>query len=275
MNRYAVFGNPISHSKSPQIHQAFAKQLGLKLSYEAILAPLDGFADNWRQFVSSGGRGANITVPFKEIAFDVAERLSERALIAGSVNTFYFNAAGEVVGDNTDGLGLVADLQRLGFALQDIDVLILGAGGACRGVVEPLLAAGVATVTVANRTAMRAEVVADNFARQVSGHGYDDIPLRRYSLVINATSMGLKQQRPPLDTKYLAGCVLAYDMMYGAVLTPFLQWCQQHGVVQVADGLGMLVGQAAESFYLWHGVKPDIVPVLQSLRSAMQADLGV
>ena len=275
MNRYAVFGNPINHSKSPQIHQWFAKQLGVELSYEAILAPLDGFADSWRQFVQAGGRGANITVPFKEIAFDVAERLSERALIAGSVNTFYFNAAGEVVGDNTDGLGLVADLQRLGFVLQDKDVLILGAGGACRGVVEPLLAAGVATVTVVNRTAMRAEVVAENFARQVSGHGYDDIPRRRYPLIINATSMGLKQQRPPLDATYLEGCEFAYDMMYGTALTPFLSWCQQYGVPQVADGLGMLVGQAAESFYLWHGVKPDIVPVLQDLRSSMQTTAGV
>lgn len=270
MDRYAVFGNPIGHSKSPLIHRCFAEQTAQQLSYDAILAPVDGFADSWQAFVTSGGRGANVTVPFKEVAFTLASRLSERAKQAGAVNTLYIDNKGQLCGDNTDGLGLVADLQRLGVKLEQAQLLLLGAGGASRGVVGPLLAAGVKQIHIANRTAEKAQVIAGLFDSRVTASGFTDIPHQSWSLVINATSSGLTQQRPEISASHLKHCDLAYDMMYGKEPTAFLSWCQQQGVKQCADGLGMLVAQAAESFAIWRGVKPELTPVLEKLTALVK-----
>ena len=271
MDRYAVFGNPINHSKSPVIHRLFAAELGEQLQYDAILAPLDGFADSWQQFVAAGGKGGNVTVPFKEQAYQLAEVLSVRAKQAGAVNTLYVDSAGRLCGDNTDGIGLVADLQRLGVNLQGITVLLLGAGGASRGAIGPLLEAGVATLVLANRTVSKAQAIAMNFDQRVEACGYADIPSQPYPLVINATSSGLSGERPDIDAEHLQHCQLAYDMLYGAKPTPFLQWALQQGVAQQADGLGMLVAQAAEAFYIWRGKRPDVTPVLALLQQQLQA----
>jgi shikimate dehydrogenase len=265
LDHYAVFGNPIGHSKSPIIHRWFAEQTDQDLQYEAILAPVDGFADSWQNFVRAGGKGANVTVPFKEAAFGLAQFLSKRAQQAGAVNTLYIDHHGRLCGDNTDGLGLVADIGRLGVTLAGCNVLLLGAGGASRGVVGPLLETGVATVHIANRTAEKAVNVAALFNRQVTASGFNDIPRLNWQIVINATSSGLSQQRPDIAESHLQCCQLAYDMMYGKEPTAFLHWCQQLNTPVCADGLGMLVAQAAESFYIWRGVKPAIAPVLEKL----------
>lgn len=261
-----MFGNPIGHSKSPLIHRLFAQQCAEVMQYEAILAPVDGFADAWRNFVAAGGRGGNVTVPFKELAFQLAEVLTERARKAGAVNTLSLNAQGQLCGDNTDGAGLVADLIRLGVSLHGKRVLLLGAGGASRGVIQPLLSAGVAELVLANRTLQKAELIAGSFSEQVKACALDTIPVQPYDLVINATSSGLSGSRPDISAQHLQHCQLAYDMMYGKEPTAFLQWCQLQGVAQCADGLGMLVGQAAESFAIWRGKKPDITPVLAELK---------
>lgn len=264
-----MFGNPIGHSKSPIIHRSFAEQTQQDLSYEAILAPVDGFAEAWQQFVATGGKGANVTVPFKEVAFKLADHCTLRAMQAQAVNTLYIEEGGRLVGDNTDGAGLVADLIRLGATLTNAKVLILGAGGACRGVVGPLLAAGVSVVHVANRSVDKALLVAGDFNAQVSGSGFADIPRQAWTLVINATSAGLHGSRPDIDASHLSHCELAYDMLYGAEPTAFLMWAHQSGVISIADGLGMLVSQAAESFQIWRGVAPSVTPVLSKLKELM------
>jgi shikimate dehydrogenase len=239
------------------------------MQYEAILAPLDGFADTWQRFVAEGGRGGNVTVPFKEQAFALCQHLSVRAAQAGAVNTLYLNDQGEVCGDNTDGIGLVADLLRLDALLEGANVLVLGAGGASRGVIGPLLEAGVATIHIANRTAEKDQVIAYIFDHRVTSSGYADIPKQRWHIIINATSSGLSAERPPLHEQHLEYCQLAYDMLYGKEPTPFLAWCDKSGVPQIADGLGMLVSQAAAAFAIWRGVPPDVTQVLQELRSVM------
>lgn len=269
MDQYAVFGNPIGHSKSPFIHQQFAAELNEQMQYTAILTPVDGFADSWRSFVRNGGKGANVTVPFKEQAYKLADVLSSCAQQAGAVNTLRVESNGNVYGDNTDGTGLVADLQRLQFNLTDASVLLVGAGGASRGVVGPLLSAGVKHITIANRTAEKAHAVAQNFDCRVAGCGFDAIPALSYRLVINATSAGLSGSNPAFDSLHIQQCQLAYDMLYGAEPTPFLQWARQCGVPQQTDGLGMLVSQAAEAFYLWRGKYPAVEPVLTLLRQQL------
>lgn len=266
-----MFGNPINHSKSPFIHRLFAASLGEQLEYDAILAPVDGFADCWQQFVAAGGRGGNVTVPFKEQAYLMAERLSVRARQAGAVNTLYIDSEGKLAGDNTDGVGLIADLQRLGVDLAGTTVLLLGAGGASRGAIGPLLDTGVAKLVLANRTFSKAEAIAINFDHRVAVSGYSDIPSQPYQIVINATSTGLTGERPDIDAKHVKQSLLAYDMLYGAQPTPFLQWAQQQGVPQQADGLGMLVAQAAEAFYIWRGKRPKIDGVLTALQEQLTA----
>lgn len=259
-----MFGNPINQSKSPFIHRQFAAALGEQLEYDAILAPLDGFADSWHQFVASGGKGGNVTVPFKEQAFELAEVVSERARQAGAVNTLYIDSNGKLCGDNTDGIGLVADLLRLNVNLEGITVLLLGAGGASRGVIGPLLAAGVSNIVLANRTVSKAEAIASKF-NHVKACGYADIPDETYPLIINATSSGLTGARPDIAAKHLANCVMVYDMLYGKQPTAFLRWAKEQGVNQCADGLGMLVSQAAEAFYIWRGKRPDTKSVMTEL----------
>ncbi|MFV5212491.1 shikimate dehydrogenase [Azonexus caeni] len=270
---YAVFGNPIAHSKSPFIHAAFAAQTGADLVYQARLAPVDDFAGALRAFVAEGGRGANVTVPFKEEAFRLCDELTPRAARAGAVNTLSF-ADGRVRGDNTDGAGLVADIEgNLGVVLAGKRVLLLGAGGAARGVIEPLLVAGVGELAVANRSADKALVLAAAFAdlAPVGGGGFGDLVGRRFDVVINATSASLAGDRLPLPEGLFAAGALAYDMMYGKGETPFLAQAREAGAARLADGLGMLVGQAAEAFAVWRGVRPAGAPVLQALRAQLAA----
>ncbi len=263
-DRYAVFGHPIAHSKSPLIHAAFARQTGQDMTYEAILAPKDGFATSVAAFVAAGGRGANVTVPFKEEAFRLATRLAPRAERAGAVNTLVFD--GGILGDNTDGAGLVADLTRnLNCSLAGRRVLLLGAGGAARGVVEPLLDQQPAALVIANRTVSRAHELADLFGRGVTASGFDETG-GPFDVVINATAASLAGELPPLSPAIFTTDTLAYDMMYGRD-TPFLAFARGHGAA-TADGLGMLVEQAAEAFYVWRGVRPDTAAVIASLRAA-------
>ena len=268
--RYALFGHPIQHSLSPLIHARFARDTQQDLTYEAILAPLDGFQACVAQFQLDGGKGANITVPFKEQAFALCTQRSARAELAGAVNTFKFEN-GAIWGDNTDGAGLVADLTRnLGVALSGKRILLLGAGGAARGVIGPLLEGAPAQLVIANRTANRAHDLASAFTQpgkpSVIGCGLDQANTA-FDLIINATSASLAGEMPSLSSQVFKPDALAYDMMYGKGLTPFLQLGQQHGA-RLADGLGMLVEQAAEAFYVWRGVRPDTQAVIASLRNA-------
>jgi shikimate dehydrogenase len=261
--RYAVFGNPVAHSKSPLIHLAFARQTGQDLTYEAILAPLDGFATAAKSFAESGGYGANVTLPFKEDAFRLATRLSERAAAAAAVNTLKFDQ-GEILGENTDGIGLMHDIRdNLQFSLSGKRILLLGAGGAARGVILPLLAETPASLTVANRTLKKAEDLRDHFS-SIEASSYAALSGRQFDLVVNATSTGLSDELPPLPEDIFAEGALAYDMMYGRE-TPFMRFARAHQAT-VADGLGMLVEQAAEAFFIWHGVRPHTAPVIAQLR---------
>ena len=272
MDRYCVFGNPIAHSKSPDIHAAFAAQTGQQLSYERRLAPLDGFAAAVQNFIAEGGKGANVTVPFKLEAVKVAQALTIRARAAGAVNTLHFTDEG-IIGDNTDGAGLVADIVRnAAVPITGKRVLLLGAGGAARGVVLPILEYRPAQLVIANRTVATAEALVEQFAALggegvVSACGYSEIQ-GSYDIIINATSASLSAELPPVPASVFAPGALALDMMYGAQPTVFLQFAAQHGA-QLRDGLGMLVEQAAEAFSLWRGVQPQTAAVLQALREQL------
>ena len=264
-----VMGNPVAHSKSPRIHALFAEQCGIAVDYQAQLVDPGGFEAAVRNFHASGGTGANITVPFKEDAFRLADSLSERARIAGAVNTLVFNSDGTIYGDNTDGIGLVRDLRdNLGAAIEHARVLILGAGGAVRGVLGPLLAMAPGEIRIANRTVDRAAELAAVFAENgnISASGYSDVEDEPFDLIINGTSLSLSGQMPPLRPSLVGPDTLAYDMGYGDEPTVFMQWCTANGGGS-ADGLGMLVEQAAESFFIWHGEKPRTAPVLAALRN--------
>ncbi|WP_101674197.1 shikimate dehydrogenase [Alloalcanivorax mobilis] len=268
-DRYAVFGNPVRHSRSPDIHHAFAAQTGDDLVYERIEAPLDGFAEAVAGFFDSGGRGANVTVPFKEQAFALCDRLTERARQAGAVNTLW-REQGELHGDNTDGPGLVADLRdNLGWPLAGQRLLILGAGGAVRGVLGPLLAERPADVVIGNRTLDKARALAERFggaAIAVRGCALEQVQ-GRFDVVINAVSAGLHGEMPALPPGLIAPGAHAYDMVYGAQATPFMIWARQQGAGEIRDGLGMLVEQAAQAYRIWRGRRPHTGPVLSALRS--------
>ncbi|MBB3191422.1 shikimate dehydrogenase [Halomonas cerina] len=268
-DRYCVFGHPVGHSKSPAIHAAFAEQTFDAIEYTAIEAPVDDFAGAWRDFVAQGGRGANVTVPFKEDAFRLCDTLSPRARRAGAVNTLILGGNGLTYGDTTDGVGLVNDLKRHGVALAGARVLVLGAGGAVRGVLAPLLQASPASLHIANRTADKAIALARDVADlgPVSGSGFEAIE-GPFDLVINATSASLAGDLPPLPDDLFAPGATAYDMMYAAEPTVFLHWAAERGARGV-DGLGMLVEQAAESFFQWRGKRPDTGPVLEALRRSL------
>lgn len=278
-DHYAVFGNPIAHSKSPLIHAAFARQTGQDMDYVALLAPLEGFRETVLAFRAGGGVGANVTVPFKEQAFSLADHRSPLAEAAGAVNTLQFRD-GEILGDNTDGVGLVRDLvQNLGLALEGRCILLMGAGGAARGVLLSLLQEGPAELFIVNRTAAKAKELAagctvpspsssysSGAGGITTGGGYEELAGRQFDLVINATAASLAGELPPLPEGVFAPGARAYDMMYGRE-TPFLTFARERGA-HVADGLGMLVEQAAEAFFLWRGVRPETEPVIRLLRGA-------
>ncbi len=270
VDRYAVMGNPIAHSKSPQIHSMFAEQTGQSLRYEALLVPEDGFADAVSEFLYSGdGKGLNITVPFKQEAWQLADQLSERAETAGAVNTLLLKD-GALYGDNTDGAGLVRDLtSNQGVSLKNKRILMLGAGGAARGVILPLLDRQPATLHVANRTVSRAEELVELFASHgvLGASGFDALH-DDFDIVINATAAGLNGQVPPLPEGIIGKHSICYDMMYASEPTAFVRYCNERNAQQAIDGLGMLVEQAAESFRLWRGVMPDTQPVITALRTA-------
>lgn len=269
-DRYAVFGHPIGHSKSPVIHQAFARSTGESLRYEAILAPLDGFAESLQSFFSEGGKGANVTLPFKEQAYALCDCLSEEARLAGAVNTLSRLDDGRIKGDNTDGLGLVADLERHIGSLSGKNVLLIGAGGAARGAILPLLNAGIASLTIHNRTHSKAELLAEIFKAygQVKACTLDELN-HSFDIVINSTSASLSRELPNLPHEIIAAHTVCYDMMYGKDLTAFNRWASSQGAGEVIDGLGMLVGQAAKSFAIWRGVEPAVEPVLAQLRNEL------
>lgn len=271
---YAVMGNPISHSKSPLIHSRFAEQTAQRMSYEAIHVDLGGFAQAVGNFIASGGQGLNVTVPFKQEAWALVDRRSARAELAGAVNTIKVEEDGSLFGENTDGLGIVRDLTvNHRVAIMGGRVLILGAGGAVRGILEPLLEKGPAEVLVVNRTLERALELADLFASSGSIHGgpYEALGQQRFDIIINGTAASLQGELPPLPEGILSDHACCYDMMYGAEPTPFMRWASERGCERVLDGLGMLVEQAAESFALWRGVQPDTGKVIQALRAQLGA----
>lgn len=272
METYAVFGNPIAHSKSPFIHQQFAQQLNITHPYGRVLAPLDDFVNTLNAFFAQGGKGANVTVPFKEEAFTRADELTERAALAGAVNTLKRLEDGRLLGDNTDGIGLLSDLERLSFIRPGLRILLLGAGGATRGVLLPLLSMD-CSVTIANRTASRAQELAQLFAHtgSVQALGLDALEGHEFDIIINATSSGINGEIPAIPASLIHPSLYCYDMFYQKGDTPFLAWCQQHGAKQCADGLGMLVGQAAHAVLLWHGVLPEIEPVIEQMKQALRA----
>ncbi len=276
--RYAVIGNPVEHSRSPAIHEQFARQTGIDLEYGRILAPIGGFVDAVERFRDAGGSGLNVTVPFKLDAFAWAERHSDRAAEAGAVNTLRFDAdaAGGAAawGDNTDGAGLVRDLlERQDFPLAGRSVLLLGAGGAARGVVGPLLDAGIARLVVANRSRANAEALVGAFATRALHPvvvGLDAVE-PGFDLILEASGSGLRDERVALADEVLAAASLAYDLYYAPQPTAFVRQAFAAGCTSACDGLGMLVEQAAESFLAWHGVRPETEPVFRALREALRS----
>ena len=269
---YAVVGHPISHSKSPRIHSLFACQTGEAVEYTAIQAPLDDFYGTVRHFFERGGKGLNVTVPFKEKAWTMADQRTSRSEKAGAANTLYQDKDHALVADNTDGVGLVRDLaQNHQVALQGARLLILGAGGAVRGVLGPLLAEQPASVTIANRTVAKAEALVRLFSGDagstaLAACGFE-APDGPYDLVINGTSASLQGDLPPISPAIIGPDTVVYDMMYSLHTTTFNQWALDNSAVRVFDGLGMLVEQAAESFYVWRGVRPDTATVIEELRT--------
>ncbi len=270
VDRYGVVGNPIAHSRSPEIHQRFARQARQHLSYERIEAPLDGFEDKALSLREAGYGGLNVTLPFKIDAAKLADDLTARARIAGAVNTLKFDGD-TIIGDNTDGIGFVRDLrERLKFSFSDCTVLILGAGGVVRGLIGSLLDESPRWLAVANRSHKRAEELAEEFG--VEAIHFDEIPAEHFDLIINGTSTSLHHEAPAIDPDTFNDCVLAYDLVYAAEPTPFMQLAQSGGAKNVVDGLGMLIEQAAESFLLWRGVRPDTGAVYRELRELLKRE---
>lgn len=272
-DRYAVIGNPVSHSKSPQIHTAFAKQTGQELEYTALLVDIGQLASAVADFQRNSGKGLNITVPFKRDAWQLASSLSDRAERAGAVNTLVLYGENDYYGDTTDGIGLVNDLKNNhDIHLNARHILILGAGGAVRGVLEPILQQFPSQLVIANRTVETAAQLAKEFSDlgAISGCGFDELAGETFDLIINGTSASLSGELLPLPDYLLSNDACCYDMMYAAEATPFMQWGQQQGAAQCYDGLGMLVEQAAESFNIWRQIRPDTAPVIKKIRESLQ-----
>lgn len=273
-DRYAVMGNPIAHSKSPTIHAMFAEQTGQRIEYSAILVDPGGFPQAVGNFSASGGKGLNVTVPFKQEAWALVDSRSARAERAGAVNTIKVEHDGMLYGDNTDGVGLVNDLTTNHHCvLASRSVLIIGAGGAARGVLGPLLGERPSRLVIANRTADRAVELAHQFGDlgAIRGCGFPELVDQSFDIVINATSASLSGAVPDVSPRILRPDTFCYDMMYAAEPTAFVRWCQEHAAERVVDGLGMLVEQAAESFLIWRGVRPRTEPVIEALRGSLVA----
>lgn len=265
VDRYAVIGHPVAHSRSPQIHAEFARLTGQKIAYERIDAGPDRFTAALREFLDSGGKGLNVTLPFKEEAYALCHRHTPRAERAHSVNTIYVEQEHTLVGDNTDGVGLVTDLRRnQQVAIQNSRILILGAGGAASGILPALLGESPAVIQVANRTPQRARQLASAFRRgqNVAGGGFDELRGSSFDIVINATSAGLHGELPPLPHDLLEPGAVCYDLAYAERPSLFMLWAEREGASLVLDGWGMLVEQAAESFFAWRGVRPPTATLL-------------
>jgi len=272
LDRYAVFGNPIKHSKSPQIHTLFAQQTGQALTYTAELAEISQFDSAVNDFIKNNGKGLNITVPFKEDAWQLADRHSDRARRAGAVNTLKLEQDGGLYGDTTDGIGLVQDLlQNHNIQIKDKRILIIGAGGAVRGVLEAILEQQPDSLLITNRTRNKALKLAGDFSDlgNISGCGLDELENKKFDIVINGTSASLQGDLPPIPGEVFNAGACSYDMMYAAQATVFMQWSKENGATQVFDGLGMLVEQAAEAFYIWRGVKPETASVIEQIRDSL------
>jgi shikimate dehydrogenase len=268
IDRYAVVGNPIGHSRSPEIHRLFAKATHQPISYERLEGPLDGFEEFALGLRDSGYLGLNVTIPFKLDASKLADALTARARLAGAVNTLKFDED-TIHGDNTDGIGFVRDIShRLSFKVSNAAILVLGAGGGVRGLIASLLEERPKWIAVANRTHGRAQELADEFG--VEAIRMDEIPAEHFDLIVNGTSSSLNQDAPPIDPETFDDCTLAYDLVYAPDPTPFMRLAQRGGAHTVADGLGMLIEQAAESFLFWRGVRPDTAPVYRELRRILE-----
>ncbi|MCF7988607.1 MAG: shikimate dehydrogenase [Methylovulum sp.] len=270
IDRYAVFGQPIQHSKSPRIHQLFAQQTGQLLTYVAQEVPPEQFIEVTTTFFAEGGKGLNCTVPLKELAWAYAEHKTERAQLSKAVNTLVLQANGSILGDNTDGYGLVTDLTfNHGVNLHHANILILGAGGASRGIIAPLLAQNPAAMLIANRTPEKAVQLAREFNRpnQLSGCGFADLAQQHFDIIINATSASLSGQLPPLPANVLVDQGICYDLAYANQATPFVNWGFANGALKSLDGLGMLVEQAAEAFYIWRHQRPNSQAVIALLNA--------
>lgn len=268
IDQYAVFGSPIKHSKSPTIHRIFAEQTGQELVYTAQEVTADRFESAVTEFFRLGGKGLNCTLPLKELAWQFADRKTERAESAKAVNTLALQRDGSILGDNTDGMGLVTDLVvNHKFTLNGKKLLILGAGGASRGILSPLFEQQPACIVIANRTASKAVNLAGEFASRgdVNGCGFDELAGLSFDAILNATSASLSNDLPPLPEGLLASNGVCYDLAYGSEPTAFVRWGISHGAVSSLDGLGMLVEQAAEAFFIWRGVRPDTAPVIKLL----------
>ncbi len=273
-DNYAVMGNPVAHSKSPLIHQAFAEQTGQSIHYQAIHVPEGQFEEAVNQFRTMGGKGLNVTVPYKEEAFNLCDHLSSRATVAKAVNTIIFSADGGIIGDNTDGVGITVDLMKNKISLRDRRVLILGAGGAVRGVMGPLCDQRPADIMIANRTVSKAEELVEHFQEEsITACGLDELEsLGSFDVIINGTSSGLKGELPLLPPSIISTETCCYDMVYGDTETVFYQWAREQGARVTLDGLGMLVEQAAEAFYIWRGVKPKTGQVIDLLRKGVKSE---
>lgn len=269
IDKYAVIGNPIEHSKSPIIHGMFAQQTEDAISYDTIMSPLDEFVETVKKFQAEGGKGLNVTVPFKEQAWELADELSDYAKSAGAVNTLVFRDDGSIYGANTDGIGLMRDLKdNYKVSLEGKSVLLMGAGGAGKGVVQPIMEENVKRLVIANRTPERAVNLAKEFAElgDIVGGSYNDLREQgQFDIIINATAASLQGIMPPMPESCLFDGSVCYDMMYGGRPTAFEFWCEDEGAALVMNGLGMLVEQAAESYSIWRGIQPKTKPVLDSL----------
>ncbi|AWK14587.1 shikimate dehydrogenase [Candidatus Fukatsuia symbiotica] len=278
MPQFAVFGNPIEHSKSPKIHALFAAQTGISQQYSAILATHADFEATLTAFFAAGAQGANITMPFKERAYalfrhhkqgchyELCHQLTERAALAGAVNTLKRLDDGRWLGDNTDGMGLLSDLVRLNLIQTQDRILLIGAGGAARGIIPPLLSYG-CHIVITNRTFSRAQQLREHFKQHVDAWDMMALAGEKFNLIINATGSAMNNDMPRLPASIISNDTGCYDLCYQSGLTPFLTWVAKHGAIHYTDGLGMLVSQAAHAFKLWHGVMPDVTPVLKLLRS--------